>query len=367
MNFPETENKILLKFEKYVKENRLDNFSAETLRRLSDGLINGGKFVSSGYMNKEYLSAYTAYYWPVSFTQFCRILDGIAGFKPKSMLDFGCGTGAASAAGAAYGAHSVSLYDRSEKASAEATNILDYIYDGALCIRKIPPSIPGKTFPFSETKEYDLITAGHVLNEIDPEKGASGTMDTVLWLIGLLSRQGRIIIVEPALKRTSESLIMLRDMLLDEKDVFIEAPCVYSGKCPVLKRSSTNTCHGVWDWTPPERIKKSARNMGRTDRDKVKCSYLVLKKGTASAKNKTKGDFSGIVVSDIMTNKSGRARLLVCSEEGRISFSAPRNGSGNAFNKFMNLKKGDRITVYTPQRRETGFGVVDDTTIELNQ
>lgn len=53
---------------------------------------------------------------------------------------------------------------------------------------------------------------------------------------------GRLVVIEPALKVTARRLQAVRDLLREDPDVVVIAPCTHAGPCPLLDRES-DWCH----------------------------------------------------------------------------------------------------------------------------
>jgi hypothetical protein len=71
------------------------------------------------------------------------------------------------------------------------------------------------------------------------------------------------------------------------------------------------------------------------------------------------------VVSEPLLSKSGRVRYLVCGPMGRFALSASRDSRGKALAPFFKLSRGDGIRFRGTQRRETGWGLGDEGSIEI--
>ena len=57
-----------------------------------------------------------------------------------------------------------------------------------------------------------------------------------------LAPGGRLVVIEPALKVTARRLQAIRDLLREDPDVAVVAPCTHAGPCPLLLRES-DWCH----------------------------------------------------------------------------------------------------------------------------
>ncbi|MDH7484397.1 MAG: methyltransferase domain-containing protein, partial [Spirochaetales bacterium] len=101
----------------------------QTLFSLQRGFTGSREKIATSYLQRQnYLSAYMAYYWPVSFHQ---VLGALAEIKARHshalwtrVLDLGSGPGPAAAAACVMGASKVTLVDASSTALQVAQTLL---------------------------------------------------------------------------------------------------------------------------------------------------------------------------------------------------------------------------------------------------
>src|SRR5204863_8615054 len=154
---------------------------------------------------------------------------------------------------------------------------------------------------------FDLVVSAHVLNELfvsegPPERRVERLAGLVRrWAERFLARDGRLILLEPALRETSRALLAVRDQLV-AAGMRVVAPRFFRGACPALALPR-DWCHD------------SAREAGPGGRlRRVDFSYLALAQ-RASGGGVDEG--AGVdptrlrVVSDPLPEK-GRLRLFVC-------------------------------------------------------
>lgn len=362
---------------------------SKALLNLQRGLTGDRQLAGAGYMqDKNLLGAYLLYYWPVSYTQiscctnyFSNALKVLAEKDELNILDIGSGPGPASCAltDCALKANAnlqinLNLFDSSSKALDLAKKIFEYDY-------KENVSTSCKTLNLEQTnfsllqKKYDIIVASHSLNELWKDKADSlqKKEGLLLELSSLLNEGGILLLCEPALLKTSRSLIGLRDFLA-EKNMFLLAPCPctsFQTECPALSVGENQTCHAEIQWKPVEPVATLAR-LSKLDRTSVKMTFFAFQKnGQGLCKNTSSLNCDlpteYCVVSDPMLNKSGRVRLLLCDGSRRIAFSAKKDDGHAKEIGFFNLTRYDKISLEEAELRGTedapAYGVMDATKI----
>jgi len=363
--------------------------ASQGVKRLSHGFTGNRRLVGSRYLDDpDLLGAYLLYYWPISYMQVRSILNDVAksGFTmPRRILDLG--SGPAPLALAAYDAWQ---QQKNNSPNSPETNLaatltcLDHssaaleIIEKLVNLRtKLQPATPlagnlwtnvwspPKSLVHSVGKgEFDLIGFGHVLNEMGAQ-----AKDPVAYRLGLvaeaaslLSEQGMVLILEPALRSTTDAQLALRDRLVAE-GFPVYSPCSWSGPCPA--RATGQVCHQRLAEALPESVKRIA-NLAGLDKESQSMSVLVIgKKGASWPEKRTWYR----TTSEPMLNKAGRTRLMVCGPEGRFGLSAKLQGNGvlvntSLRNTFAELDRGDRIEVDSPEIRESGWGVGEHTVLK---
>lgn len=111
---------------------------------------------------------------------------------------------------------------------------------------------------------YDLIVVGLTLNELfgrDPDPVGRRTA----WLeeVGQrLAPGGSLIVLEPALREPTRSLMQVRDRLArGEGTLRVFGPCTHGGVCPLLARER-DWCHALHDVALPAPLAEVARGAG---------------------------------------------------------------------------------------------------------
>lgn len=332
------------------------------VRELSRGLTGEREFAGSHYLAKPaLLGAYLLHFWPASYLQ-GRLL--LSGFEKKiaSVLDLGSGPGPLSLALLDSGSDEVLAADASPESLLQAKALARAA--GRDLKIETWDALAGNSLPRGS---FDLVVLGHLLNELWRDR-----RDRIDLRAGLVEEAaerlkpgGSLLIIEPALKATTQDLLQLRDRLLG-RGFRVLRPCIFQGACPALPDS---VCHAEFDWTPPGLVREIARRSRVSDRDALKASYLILEKAPPG---QTPANASGLepvvgspyrVVSENMLSKSGRIRYLVCGAGGRFSLSAKKEGLPPELRAFTALQRGDLISFEGTETRENGLGLTAGSTL----
>lgn len=369
------------------------------LKSLQRGLTGGRILAGARYFSEaDYLKAYLLYYWPVSFVQVTMALEELRcrGELPRirRILDIGAGPGPASfaaidtAAANATNVANVTLVDWNAEALDAARRLAAIEARGSIALEMIKRDLEAD--PRLEGGPYDLIVACHSVNEL--WKGRDDALDRRAGLFGracgLLAEGGILLVVEPSATVTSKPALALRDRLLKEGaaasggegasggesgGLRCAGPCPGSYPCPIAAAGGERSCHSTWPWTPAPMVADLARAAG-LDRDSAKATWFALKKEPAAAAiGAAQGDgpgspaLAGRVVSEPMLNKAGRVRYIICAAEGLATLSAKRDAPAARESGFLDLRRGDCVSVSGLERREGehNFGIAPGTTLNL--
>ena len=346
------------------------------VRELSRGLTRERALAGERYLSDPgLLGAYLLHFWPISYGQallclaMLRRANGTPATAPGptlgSVLDLGAGPGPVSIALLDAGAANVIACDRSAAALSLARRIA--AERGQQLATRQWDAVKSTGMPRGP---FDLIAMGHTLNELWP-----GHQDRIELRIGLVKRlgeelgpRGRLLVMEPALMGTAQEAIRVRDGLV-KAGFSVEMPCIWQQACPALP---DGTCHGEFDWKPPAEMVRLA-HAARIGRETLKMAWFVLRKRAEEPAAREPGPAptpdGGLyrVVSEPLLSKSGRIRYLVCGPMGRFALSASRGSHAVGIRSFFSLARGDGITFAGARQRETGWGLDDDSTIEVVQ
>ena len=243
------------------------------VQRLSVGLTRDRKLAGARYLDDDrLLGAYLLFYWPVSYLQARGVLSELPR-RPRSALDLGSGPAPVAFAALDAGAAEVLAADRSTRALAVARTLAVEAGE-PIAVREWDPQRRGDLAGLSRGRSFDLVTLGHVVNEIFQGEGAAVRRAALLEeTLGLVAPGGSLVVIEPALRDTSRALLEVRDLLV-ARGVAVRAPCLFRGACPALVRP-TDWCHAERPIDPPPLVVEIGRRAGLR-KESVKMSYLVL-------------------------------------------------------------------------------------------
>jgi SAM-dependent methyltransferase len=330
------------------------------VERLSHGLTREREMAGARYMDEEkLLGAYLLYYWPTSYLQARGILSELPR-RPGRVLDLGSGPGPVAFAALDAGASEVMAADRSARALAAATALAREAGE-ALATREWNPTRPGALAQLAGGRTFDLVTVGHVLNELwkgqDEDARRAALLEEAA---GLVAPGGSLLVMEPALRDTSRALLRLRDRLV-ERGFAVRAPCLFRGACPALTKES-DWCHAERPVEPPPLVAQLARAAGLR-REAVKMSYLVLApKGEGWAAAPPGRVFR--IVSEPLAGK-GRLRYMGCGPEGRMGLSLQEKHLTERNRGFERLLRGDVVEVTGGEPRGDGWALDADSSVRV--
>ncbi|MGQ0504559.1 MAG: small ribosomal subunit Rsm22 family protein [Myxococcaceae bacterium] len=327
------------------------------VKRLSHGLTRARELAGARYMDDpKLLGAYLLFYWPVSYAQGRQALGELPG-RPRLALDLGSGPGPLAFAALDSGAGEVTVADRSSQALALAKELAMEAGE-ALATREWDPT--GKRgLPQGQ---FDLITMGHVLNELYGE-GDGAVAQRALLVEDILTRVkkgGTLLILEPALRDTSRALLKLRDQLVG-KGYSVRAPCLFKGNCPALVKES-DWCHAERAWQMPKPIEEIAKAAGLR-KESLKMSYLALAPKGEEWPALAQGRHFRIV-SEPLEGK-GRQRFMGCGPEGRVGLAMQDKHRTKENGAFFYLQRGDVLRLDETEPRGDGLALTDKSTVKV--
>ncbi|MBI3595088.1 MAG: hypothetical protein HY200_09030 [Nitrospirae bacterium] len=215
-------------------------------------------------------------------------------------------------------------------------------------IRFIPRTIQEKvTTKFSEsTGGFEMIILGNLLNEmIENGDSLSALSEWIRNLMTLLTPEGIIFVIEPALRKTSRNLLALRNLIVMQDSASIIAPCLHQHPCPIMEPqgSEKDWCHQEKEWGAPAWIQNIDQRIG-LKKDALKYSYLILSRPGKAPHHSSQ---QWRMVSEIMTTK-GKKEAFLCNESGRLRFYLLNREVRTSNQIFRDLKRGDLISIDRP-------------------
>lgn len=183
----------------------------------------------------------------------------------------------------------------------------------------------------------NFIFLGHVLNEMTHDK-----LEFLESMLQVLEPGGFMLIVEPATKTATRSLMAIRDKVALLDDVEILAPCTGASKCPLLM-TKDSWCFSELKWKRPKSFENIDRVIG-FQRDALKTSFLLINK---RAPMPPKGEER--VVSGTMKSE-GILRRYLCTQDGLRTLET--RVSSESFRAIDTIMRGEILQKDLLQRRD---------------
>ncbi len=322
------------------------------VKQLSMGLTRNRELAGARYMDDpKLLGAYLLFYWPVSYAQARSTLSELTS-RPRSVLDLGSGPGPLAFAALDAGAATVVAADRSKPALDLARALALEAGEG-LATREWSPEKP------LPDGKYDLITMGHVVNELF--NGAIAPRAELLEkILERVNPNGSLVVIEPALRDTSRALLQVRDVLVNH-GYAVRAPCLFKGNCPALNKES-DWCHAERSWRMPGIVEDLARTAG-LHKESLKMSYLVLAPRGEAWPTPPPGTLFRIV-SEPLEGK-GRRRFMACGPDGRVGLAMQEKHESERNRLFFKITRGDVIRITNTEERGDGRALTENSTVEV--
>ena len=333
---------------------------AAAVQRLSLGLTRDRKLAGARYLDDDrLLGAYLLFYWPVSYLQARGVLSELPR-RPRAALDLGSGPGPLAFAALDAGAAEAVAADRSARALAAARRLSGEVGE-PVSTREWDPQRRGGLSGLAGGRKFDLVTMGHVVNELFQGEGAAARRAALLEeALDLLAPGGSLVVIEPALRETSRALLEVRDLLV-ARGVAVRAPCLFRGACPALVRP-TDWCHAERPVNPPPLVDEIGRRAGLR-KEAVKMSYLVLAARGEGWPDPPPGLLFRIV-SEPLPSK-GRLRYMGCGPEGRKGLALQEKDVTPRNRAFEGLLRGDVVEVSGVEPRGDGLRLSPESDVRV--
>ena len=165
---------------------------------------------------------------------------------------------------------------------------------------------------------FDLILMANVLNEwaIGGKKRQSPSEFVEKLLARHLAPGGAALMVEPATRTGSHTLIEVREHLLAATGLAVLAPCMGRGPCPVHSDSKRDWCHSEQPWQRPTLVRELDEAIGHR-RSTLKFSYLAV----ADAPQPRRAADQYRVIGGGMEQR-GSFRRYLCGTKGKVVATA---------------------------------------------
>ena len=342
---------------------------ASAVKALSDSYVEPEKCDWKAlYKNTAAVQAYLLYYLPVNLVKIFPLLDEVArggAFdlaqrQHMSVLDIGCGPGtfmlglleymcrAGRPDAACLESISLTGIDRTKDSLAAADSLI-----GQYCsLGCLPPGITvtasfrqGSVISpdFLKSPElYDLIIAGNVLAELQGEP-----LSACLAAISEhLAPGGALIIVDPGTRRAARRLLDVRNMLLQNTQLRLYAPCLCAASCP-LQDDAGQWCHEKLFWRPTEAVRQIDEVLGFTKEKGIKYAFLTFVKKDVDRLSLYAGMAQEKIwrVGSYVIKNKGEDRLWVCNGRERLQLRRLERNCSATNSDFENAERGDIVFV----------------------
>jgi len=192
---------------------------------------------------------------------------------------------------------------------------------------------------------YDLIVLGFVLNELGDQQSdaVSHHCDWLRRCSELLSADGALIALEPALRAQSRTLQEVRSRLADSPGPpYVFAPCLHLGACPLLARER-DWCHQQLALSFPARLASIARDAGLRSASPT-FSYLTLHRAPRSLRELDGGARLQRIVSGALPSK-GKLEFLICGEGSEQRIRRLDRHASDENQPLSDARRGDVLRV----------------------
>ena len=309
------------------------------------------------YSEQSLLGGHLLYEWIVRYQEGLSLISEIP-TPPRRVLDL-CGeAGAFSFAASQHGATDVHLVDWNEKALRLAGEV-NGRYGHPITVHQ--KDVLRDTLP-SERK-FDLIILGYALSELFPStlKGWANKQDAfVESLMNLLSDDGHILVVENSWPASNRRVLQLRESMV-EKGIPVQAPCIWSGKCPALQNAKGH-CFAQRDLVAPYFVKEIQRG-AKIKSHSLKMSYLLLK-NPKSSWPKLPDERLYRVISPQIESYHG-ARYHLCGVDGGKTLGSHITEHPRESRAFEYVRRGDIIALSDIMEDNDRLEIVEGSTVEV--
>ena len=295
-----------------------------------------GKRAQNYFNLKEYRSAYLLYFFLTNYAKIKHCLQQMhdLGELPAegsfSILDLGAGPGTASIACAHFFSQhlpkvklDIVAFEQNKGIAQDASALFLQLTEKKHVLKVFTErALPTQIDRLLKRKQFQLIIAANVLNEFS---SVQQQYDLAHFLCEkYLAPNASLLLVDPALQKSTRELMQLRDLLLNvaedsrpqSANLKVLAPCLHQGPCPMLKWSKRDWCHFYVEWECPKLIRDIDDAIGNKH-DYLKMAYMILKKQKSESAEPATGNVAWRVVSSPMNSK-GKAELLLCGENARL-------------------------------------------------
>ncbi len=318
----------------------------------------------------RYQDAYFAYNFPTNFMKAQLVAREIAFFHPElfsrpagiDILDIGCGEGAGLFGfsdyirGQSQGLLSLVGVDTSRSMLERASHLGEWLGERD---KNLHTRFRHHDFASGRLRRpdqrYDIVIFANSLIELVPE--ASIPADFTEGVLEFLSDNGILVVIEPALKKSSRRLMAWRDRITSSSEASVLLPCLHRSACPLLDiRGCSEWCHERSMWQPPYYLDLLNRRLHR-EVDRLKFSYLVI-----ARPGLTRSGADGYRVINGPFKEKGRKRCFLCTPDGQVELVRLNRNQSVPNQGFDAVNRGATVQVEDFVVRRSHFWEVTDKT-----
>ncbi len=197
-------------------------------------------------------------------------------------------------------------------------------------------------------RRFDLICASNLLNELADAEEAYALLHRLAH--DHLACGGALVVIDPALKKTTRPLMHIHDRLLHEKALHVLSPCLHQGPCPMSAANERDWCHFYIEWRRPKLIAELDRLTG-LDHRFLKMAYSIFSKGISESRiSNHESRHLWRVVSSPLKSK-GKLELVLCGTNGKLRrIMRLDREAGEANADLDRAKRGDVMEIDAKRR-----------------
>ncbi|MDR0533253.1 MAG: small ribosomal subunit Rsm22 family protein [Verrucomicrobiales bacterium] len=335
---------------------------AERAGKLSDAFtIDREERFTDCYADPLTVAAYGNYFFPQTYARTNFVISELLNFRhwtppqdrPLRILDLGGGTGAALIAGVdllsekfPHCQFHTTLVDQSETALKLYRHLTRDQRKRHLFKSSAVRASLTESAHWNIREPQDLILVSFSLGEAFYQQEDSVVQAWLGQLLDKLTPNGLLVILEPALKETSERLERLRDFVVSEspRNWHIWGPCLHEKNCPLLA-GKKHWCHEVRNWQIPPTINRINDRLRRSVWD-LKFSFLALGKTPPPNATDINGDPRHVRLLTPVVSGHGKLLLSGCNANGEHAEYdiLKRHLDKPQARQLETLKRGDIVT-----------------------
>lgn len=313
-------NKIVPLKSKHMKELHY------AVRDLSRALTGERSSLPNDYMgDPRSLNAYLRFFLPWNLYRLSRLFQGLDIKLPDNGVVIDLGSGPLTVAQALWIARpdlrekklTFVNVDRTPKPMREGTRLFEALAGKDSPWRMINVK-GGSTSKIRE--KADLLVTANMVNEAS----AGNRMPLPVWaegfchsMSGKLARGGRILIIEPGIRRSGRILSVIRQEFI-EKGYSILGPCTHIEECPMSGDQGKAWCHFNFDSDHSPKWLQDFSTRCRLEKNNVSLSFLYVGQTDDEPQQAHQGEILIRAISDSFRLDEGGFGQYGCAEPGQI-------------------------------------------------